>query len=86
MIQQCLNKNLTKDDTNNVQKNIGMTKQCWNKNLTKDDTNKAQKNIGTTKQCWNIYFSTFWARFLQKSHYVPLPPHYDFSQFFGVTF
>ena len=41
----------TKDDTNKVQKNIGMTKQCWNKNLTKDDTNKVKKNIGMTQQC-----------------------------------
>ena len=32
--------NLTKDDTNKVQKNIGMTQQCYNKKLTKDDTHK----------------------------------------------
>ena len=40
MTQQCQNKNLTKDDTNKVQKNVGMTQQCQNKNLTKVDTNK----------------------------------------------
>ena len=43
MTQQCWNKNLTKDDTNKVQKNVSMTQQCYNKNLTKDDTNKVQK-------------------------------------------
>ena len=40
MIQQFQNKNLTKDDTNKMPKNIGMTQQCYNKNLTKDDTHK----------------------------------------------
>ena len=53
MIQQCQNKNLTTDDTNKLQKNVGMTQQCQNKNLTKDDTNKVQKNVGMTQQCWN---------------------------------
>ena len=43
-------KNLTKDDTYKVQKNIDMTKQCQNKNLTKDDTNKVQENVPVTQQ------------------------------------
>ena len=46
-------KNLTKDDTNKVQTNVGMTQQYWNKNLTKDDINKVQKNVGRTQQCQN---------------------------------
>ena len=46
MAEQCYNKNLTKDDTNKVQKNVGMTQKCQNKNLTKDDTYKVQKNVG----------------------------------------
>ena len=29
--QQCYNKNLTKDNTNKVQKNVGMSQQCQNK-------------------------------------------------------
>ena len=33
----------TKDYTNKVQKNVGMTQQCYNKNFTKDDTNKVKK-------------------------------------------
>ena len=53
MTQQCQNKNLTKDDTNKVQKNESMTQQCQNKNLTKDDTNKVQKNLDVTQQCQN---------------------------------
>ena len=48
---QCWNTNITKDDTNKIQKNIGMPQQCWNKNPTKDDTNKVRKNIGLTQQC-----------------------------------
>ena len=52
-----LEKNLTKDDTNRVQKNVGMTQQSQNKNLTKDDTNKLQKNVGRTKQCQNKNFT-----------------------------
>ena len=43
MTQQCQNKNLTTDDTNKVQKNVGMKQQCKNQNLTKDDTNKVKK-------------------------------------------
>ena len=27
-VKQCLNKNLTTDDTNKLQKNVGMTQQC----------------------------------------------------------
>ena len=45
MTQQCQNKNLTKDDTKKVQKNVSMTQQCQNKNLTKDNTNKVQENV-----------------------------------------
>ena len=48
MTQQCQNKNLTTDDTNKVQKNVGMTQQSQNKNLTKDDTNKMQKIVSIT--------------------------------------
>ena len=45
------NKNLTKDDTNKVQKNIRVTQKCYNKNLIKDDTNRVQKNIRATQKC-----------------------------------
>ena len=50
MIQQCLNKNLTTDDTNKLKKNVGMNQQCQNNNLTKDDTNKVKKNVDTTQR------------------------------------
>ena len=46
MTQQCENKNLTKDDTNKLQKNVGRTKQ-----FKKHDTNTFQKNVGMTQHC-----------------------------------
>ena len=49
MTQQSWNKNLTKDDTNKVQKNVSVTQQCKNQNLAKDDTNKVQKNVSMTQ-------------------------------------